>query len=242
MSIIVSVELSELEDPNITAALSRLLMLLGDDAPAASVGAQPTVGTQPTVVAQPSQVADAPDGQTHYERFLEALPDRSRRFVELVYAKGTLTIDEAMEALDITIAKAIGGVTGSIARWAPRSNVAVPYVAVKVRGRRAWRWTGPPARTIEHAPAPKSVGPARPLPAYAGELPGKSQRFLQVLGERGELRMPEVLKLFNLPRPRSVGGIIEPIKRAAKGWARRPPSRRGSVTTVSGSGRQPRDH
>lgn len=199
MSITVEVSLSALEDPNVAGAVSRLLNLLSAgamDAPRVSAGAQAAAVADPDLA---------------YERFLEALPDRSRRFIELVHERGTLTIDEAMRELDITVAKAVGGVTGSIARWAPRSGVSVPYVAVKVRGRRAWRWTGPPARTPSVAPAP-----VRPLPEYAPELPGTSRRFLQVLYSRGELKTPDVLELFDLPRPRSIGGITEPIARVAR--------------------------
>lgn len=197
MSITVSIDLAALNRPEVASALARLMTALGDGSVAAPV----------------MQSATAPpvDEATRFDRFLEALPERSRRFIELVRTRGTLTIDQAMAELDITVAKAVGGVTGSIARWAPRSGVTVPYLAVKVRGRRAWRWTGPELATPSAPPTE-----AKPLPEYASGLPPKSQRFLQTLFSRGELKMPEVLELFDLPRPRSVGGITEPINRAAK--------------------------
>ncbi len=209
MSITVSIDLNALKRLEVASALSRLMSALGD-------------GSAPVAVVA-SAMPHVDEG-TRFDRFLEALPDRSRRFIELVRTRGTLTIDEAMGELDITVAKAVGGVTGSIARWAPRSGVTVPYLAVKVRGRRAWRWTGPPAReAASPSPAPTptptpsvSAEPVRSLPSYTGGLPDQSQQFLEVLYSRGELKMPEVLALFDLPRPRSVGGITEPINRAAK--------------------------
>ncbi len=211
MSIKISIELSALQDRRVASALARLVELLGPEGEAPAPRAMaPAPGSAPLATPAVAPRA-APAGGGDFAEFMEALPDRSRRFIELVRARGTLTIDDAMSELGITVPKAVGGVTGSIARWAPRSGIAVPYVAVKVRGRRAWRWTG-----AADAPAVESAPDGIPLPGYADALPRESRRFLEVLYERGELKMGEVLQLFDLPRPRAVGGVTEPIQRAAR--------------------------
>ena len=45
-----------------------------------------------------------------------------------------------MEALGLGDARAIGGITGALARWAPKKGVALPYrVDEDAEGRR-WTW------------------------------------------------------------------------------------------------------
>ncbi|MCB9549682.1 MAG: hypothetical protein H6706_28075 [Myxococcales bacterium] len=85
----------------------------------------------------------AEPGAGDLDAFLAALPERSRAFLLLVRERGVLGIDEAMERLDIQAGKAVGGLTGSIARWAPVHGVEVPFTAIQgIDGKRAWRWTG----------------------------------------------------------------------------------------------------
>jgi hypothetical protein len=90
----------------------------------------------------PAAEEDAPLSE-RWRDFVAQLPERSRHFLDLVREKGVLPIDEAMTALDIHVPKAMGGITGSIGRWAPVRRVPIPYEAVEMPdGRRAWRWTG----------------------------------------------------------------------------------------------------
>lgn len=98
----------------------------------------------------PASESSSPDDRM--DAFVEALPERSRQFIEAVRAEGELGIDEAMQRLDVRVGKAMGGITGSIARWAPEYGIEVPFEAVRGRdGKRAWRWTGggrPPAPPV----------------------------------------------------------------------------------------------
>lgn len=114
---------------------------------AAAPAARPSPA--PKAAAPAPKVAESgPNGKDlsiheRYRSFYEQLPERSRRFLDLVREHGTLTIDDAMQALDIKVPKAMGGITGSIGRWAPVRRVPIPYEAIETSdGRRAWRWVG----------------------------------------------------------------------------------------------------
>jgi hypothetical protein len=77
-----------------------------------------------------------------YQVFYDQLPDLSRAFLRLLEIRGTLTPDEALSELKINSPKALGGLTGSISRWAPKRGVPVPFRVEKPRsGPRIWRWT-----------------------------------------------------------------------------------------------------
>ena len=82
------------------------------------------------------------DKKDLYDDFVANLPERSRQFLALVKSRGAVTISEAMDALDVSVPKAMGGITGSIGRWAPARGIDVPYENVTVDGERAWTWRG----------------------------------------------------------------------------------------------------
>ena len=136
MTVTVTVPDSALSDAAVHRALARLIS---------------------AIAAQQSRARDLPptsvqveDAETRYARFLSALPERSREFLRLVRSKGELGIAEAMTELDVKVGKAMGGITGSIARWAPEYNITVPFEAVRsLNGQRAWRWIG-----LDRVPAP----------------------------------------------------------------------------------------
>lgn len=139
MSVKIELPISALADPAVAKSVANLFKALGAAAGPARRGA--SLSDVPPATA---------DSDTRYRAFMDALPERSRRFLELVEARGELSIDEAMAALDVKVGKAMGGITGSIARWAPEHNVSVPFKAVKgPNGKRAWRWIG---RDIEPPP------------------------------------------------------------------------------------------
>lgn len=141
MSVQVSVPLSALSDARVAHALNNLLAALGGVSLAAPSERR---------AATPAPAAPRGDTDARYAAFIEALPERSRAFLELVEARNVLTIDDAMSALDVKVGKAMGGITGSIARWAPEHDVLVPFEAIKSPdGKRAWRWIG-----FDQRPAP----------------------------------------------------------------------------------------
>ncbi len=60
-------------------------------------------------------------------RFVANLPERSNQFLRVLFERGELSVEDAMKALDLSVRRAFGGVTGSLARWAPIRGVPLPY-------------------------------------------------------------------------------------------------------------------
>ncbi len=132
-------------------------------APAPPVASSKRRGRPPAPKPTPKSAARAPAPpqelaplSVRYAEFVAHLPERSRRFLALVEERDLITLDEAMRELGLTEAKAMGGVTGSMGRWAPTKNVPLPFVAVESGGQRAWRWVGilGVTRVSESMPAP----------------------------------------------------------------------------------------
>lgn len=255
MSVTLEIQLEKLKQPAVAEAMAKLMLALGNvsgyaqyasaAAPAPAPAAprpqpQPRqnqvaaaiASSAPAFVAPPAPKA-APESDLseseRYAAFVEELPERSRHFLELVKSRGVLKIKDAMDQLGIKVPKAMGGITGSIGRWAPVRGVPIPYEAIKVNGERAWRWLGAPGepgapRASRSASAGRrdegsdDDGDSHPAPARVDErfiaaLPESSRKFMTTLRERGELTMPEVLELFHLARANAVVGITEPIQR-----------------------------
>lgn len=75
--------------------------------------------------------------------YVSTLPEKSQRFVGLLEARGRLTVDEVVRALDLDTPKALGGLTGAMARWAPRQGVTLPFTKKQNgNGERYWEWVG----------------------------------------------------------------------------------------------------
>lgn len=223
MGVSVSIELEQLRNPAVSRALADLMLALGRVAPEAveSPAAPPADGGRrgkprksPTRRSTPKPLSGTQ--AQRYATFFAKLPERSQRFLELVEERGLLTIGEAMKALDITVPKAMGGITGSIGRWAPVRGVKVPYTAVTHKGQRAWRWTGSESSGGGEDAKEGDLETGASVEALIAELPEDSARFMRLLQERKELAMPDVLSLFNLARAKAVGGIIEPISRVGR--------------------------
>ena len=52
------------------------------------------------------------------------------------------TVREAMDALEIEDAKALGGLTGSINRWGRAAGIPVPFENTRIGTERGYRWVG----------------------------------------------------------------------------------------------------
>jgi hypothetical protein len=155
MSIKLDIHLDALRDPVVAQALADLMTALGRGAvtqppapaPKASAPASRPVAAPKATKAAASSANDRRlpgDAAERYARFVAGLPERSQRFLDLVEQRGLLRMGEAMEILGVDIPKAMGGITGSIGRWAPERGVAVPYETLSVDGERAWKWVGKP--------------------------------------------------------------------------------------------------
>lgn len=161
MSIKLDIHLDTLRDPAVAQALADLMTALGRGAaadqataPATPAAAPAPRAAAPKAAAPAASKPSAPsakdrrlpgDAAERYARFVAGLPERSQRFLELVEARGLVRMGEAMEILGVEIPKAMGGITGSIGRWAPERGVEVPYETLSVDGERAWKWVGTPA-------------------------------------------------------------------------------------------------
>lgn len=162
MSIKLDIHLDALRDPAVAQALADLMTALGRGAAAARPAPSDAPAPAPTPRAPAPKAAAAPrptkaaapsakdrrlpgDAAERYARFVAGLPERSQRFLELVEKRGLVRMGEAMEILGVDIPKAMGGITGSIGRWAPERGVEVPYETLSVDGERAWKWLGAPA-------------------------------------------------------------------------------------------------
>ena len=222
--VVLTLDLDNIKDPAVNNALQQLVAALGrvEQSPRRHQALAPVKTVERAPRRKPAERSFKGSVGDRYTAFVERLPARSRRFLELVEARGVLTIDEAMKELDIKVPKAIGGVTGSIGRWAPERGVVVPYKKVMQNGRRAWRWIGI-ASTEEAAADDKEEALAAPETpekvvlgpdeSFFAALPKSSARFMRLLQERKRLTMPEILDYFGLARAKAVGGITEPIRR-----------------------------
>ncbi len=236
MSVSIRVPLAALADPAVAAAVGALFGALGvTRAPTAAPAAPISVASVARIVAPVDAATEA-----RWARFLSALPARSQQFLELVESGGTVGIAEAMQVLGIDVGKAMGGVTGSIARWAPEYDVTVPFEAVRgPDGKRAWRWIGlgrepappmpvrkrrrrratagrpataaPPA-PVERSPQPDPVARVAALKA---ELEGPAATFVELLEAQGGVTQGEALAHFGLARAQGLRAALRPIEEAA---------------------------
>lgn len=183
MAIRLEIGLEQLSAPGVAEALARLVGALQGDPQANSViAAQPQVqapvappaqapAPAPAPAAPPPRPARKPAPELQgseterYAAFMAKLPERSRNFIELVRTRKLLKISDAMRELGLTAPKAMGGLTGSIGRWAPIRGVKIPYETTTADGERAWRWLGAPGEIPAAAPsAPAGYTPTG-LPA-----------------------------------------------------------------------------
>jgi len=183
-----------------------------DAAPEPEVDAAPEGDPEDEAAIAPEPEPE-PEPAGDYGEFVARLPDRSRRFLDLIRTRGTLTIADAMDELNVTVPRAIGGITGSIGGWAPVHGVTVPYEAVQVDGARAWRWKGPEGDYVasDGDEAEADVEWA----TFAATLPEKSQRLLDLLKRHGTVTVELAVEALGLSGPRAMGGLTGAMKRSA---------------------------
>ncbi len=240
MSVSIRIPLAAVADPAVAAAVEALFAALGATSRAGEAVGAPAAPPVAASTARPAPLD--PDTEARWARFLGALPPRSQRFLELVESRGIVGIAEAMSVLDVGQGKAMGGVTGSIARWAPEYDVTVPFEAVRgPDGKRAWRWIGlgrepappMPVRKQRRRRAPSAgrrVAPVAPPPVERAAAPDPSERiaalkadlegpaasFLTLLEARGVLSQGEALAHFGLARAQGLRAALGPIEEAAE--------------------------
>jgi hypothetical protein len=151
MSIQIEVPLDALKRPSVAQALSDLMLLLGGQS--AAPRQSTTAATPPATrrrrapakkAAAPEPVIDTSvDAKTRWRQFVATRPERTRRFLTLLEQHGQLSVDQAVEYLNLPGPKAMGGLTGALRRWAPRKGVDLPFKAIQnAQGQRCWVWEG----------------------------------------------------------------------------------------------------
>jgi hypothetical protein len=241
MTIRLTLEAHELENPAVASAVARLLLQIGESY-ARRVPAAPAADVVPAAPLA-SHAAPAPAAPPGYAEFEAGLSGNTLRFLQLLRTHGSLTLSQAMEALDLETPKALGGITGAIGRWAPVRGLAVPYEVVQSPGgERAWRWTGPavasatPVAPVEALPAPRAPAPARrprpaatPKPAPAKpvidpealraklveSLADQPRRFMDFLRDKRQATTTEVITHLGLARAKALSAVLERIGQAA---------------------------
>ncbi|MEZ4465473.1 MAG: hypothetical protein R3F60_21995 [bacterium] len=137
MSLQIEVPLHMLQSPAVARSVAELMRALAGDAIATGPASEPSVAAPRAAAGRAAPVPEA------WNRYLAALPEPSRRFLQLLEQRGQITVDEAVELLDLPGPKAMGGLTGAMRRWAPKKGVELPFTAITDnRRRRAWVWTG----------------------------------------------------------------------------------------------------
>ncbi|MCB9536716.1 MAG: hypothetical protein H6704_10735 [Myxococcales bacterium] len=136
MALQITVPLEHLRHPAVARATAALSMALH----AAQAGG--ALDLAPPRDATPPPAPAVPPTSDAYRAFADGLPTRSRRFLDLLESRGTLTASEAKALLGLHSGKQLGGVTGAVSKWAPLRGVAVPFECTHFGRERGWRWLG----------------------------------------------------------------------------------------------------
>ena len=206
------IEIDDVEDVQLLEALESLLKTVKrtDNAPT-SLDPPKLEKTRRRRPPKP-RFADGPP-EERWQRFLEALPIRAQDFVSMIENAhpDVLSQSEAMAALDIQSAKAMGGLTGSITRWASVDNIRLPWVREERDGERTWRWIG-----IEAA----LHGLDRSLPKLSElvledyqQLSPRLFRLLSLVHEAGEVNAAHIADAMQLSSKAALTGLESALKR-----------------------------
>lgn len=223
MTIRLTLSTDRLQDPAVARALARFFLELAES---------------PVTDHAMSRSSHRPEASTAagitYAEFEAGLTGNTRRFLQLLRERGTLTLSEAQKALGIASPKAVGGITGAIGRWAPAKGLELPYqMFTTPAGERAWRWTGPTDVDVPDegaAPARRSSSTrraartARSLPSDPAErlarlrkaLPEQARRFLDLLEERRRVATAEVLDHLGLARAQALSPLLAQLDELAE--------------------------
>ena len=111
--------------------------------PGRKPGAAAAAKAAAAAAAAPAPTPAAGSIEERWKSYMADLPENSRKFLELLERNGQLTVTEAVEKLNLASPKAMGGLTGAMARWAPKQGIPIPYEArEKADGTRYWVWKG----------------------------------------------------------------------------------------------------
>lgn len=156
MSVRVEIPFEALAQPGVAQALAALMLSLG--ANAQNQVSQPITAKKPAEKTArkkaPRTSARSRRGATatdlsglppaeRWRRYVDGRPQATIQFLALLEDRGSLTVDDAVAELGLASPKAMGGMTGAMARWAPKQGVDLPFEARQdSSGNRFWVWNG----------------------------------------------------------------------------------------------------
>jgi hypothetical protein len=217
-------------DPRLASLVTELIALaIKKDGPEETV---PVIAAPTKKVTMPPPRRRRPPQRpklagTHAQRwaaFLSRAPQRTKEFVALLENAYPEFVNQktAMSALAIAAPRAIGGLTGSMRRWAVADGIELPWSATKIDGARAWIWRGfsdegdllePPASFAEYD---KTNQPPSTYDEFFERLPERSQRFLNYLESVGKATVTDAMGALGIDSPKALGGLAGSLNR----WGR----------------------
>ena len=158
-----------------------------------------------------------------WNAFVSEAPQRTQDFVNYIKDKQPdfLMQSDAMDRLGMT-PRAIGGLTGTLRRWAMADGVPLPWVATRIDGNRAWLWCGfDEEGNLNSPPAKFASVNAQNLPPTSYEefyarLPERSQKFLDFLRDVGQCTVSQAMSALDIDSPKTLGGLAGSLNR----WGR----------------------
>lgn len=156
-----------------------------------------------------------PDGSPseRFEQFNNALPVRAQSFIRLVKEAhpSVLSQSEAISTLALSSPKAIGGITGSINRWAAVDDIPLPWIAEQRDGERTWRWIGLEAAQHGLTQAMPALS-ALTLDSYT-QLSPRLFRFLSLVHDSVEISGKDIAAAMDLKTRAALTGLESALKR-----------------------------
>jgi hypothetical protein len=105
--------------------------------------AKPAKARPATGKTAPRPELEGLSSEARWSSYFNALPENSKRFLTLLEQQGKLTLPDAVVKLGLPSPKAMGGLTGAMARWAPKQGIKIPYDTLEdSNGTRYWVWRG----------------------------------------------------------------------------------------------------
>ena len=206
------IEIDDVDDVQLLQALEKLLKHAKSSTEIDSDSSE-SIDESPRRRRPPKpRFADSPPRE-RWVQFLEALPPRAQNFIALVESShpSVLSQSEAMSTLGIESAKAMGGLLGSLTRWAAVDHIRLPWVREELDGERTWRWIGIDA-AIRGLDKPIPELSTLSLEDY-GQVSPRLYRMLSLVHEAGKISGMEVSDAMKLESKAALTGLENALKR-----------------------------
>ena len=206
------IEIDDVSDVQLLHALESLLKNV-NTTKTVETELEPPVEKAPRRRKPPKpRFADEPPKE-RWHLFLRALPERAQAFVSMIEAAhpSVLSQSEAMGTLEIQSAKAMGGLVGSITRWAAVDDIRLPWIREALDGERTWRWIGVDAAIHGLNKAMPDIDSVV-LDDY-DQLSPRLYQMLTLIHDAGELKATKVATAMKLESKAALSGLESALKR-----------------------------